>query len=197
MQIIDLAEQTRILGQIPGGLQGLRTEIEGVRTGDIARPVREIVPIAVRTHSLAIRCLQQFETLSTSQYAVMKNGHENLAHLAEAALRVSLASSLCTYGITGRTDALLYEDGDRTPETSRQYLTEAMDELDQAAGTYRVVAQNLSRRLASAAARAEDQSRIARSLAGPGANDVRAHPAHAHAPAPASTATTSSRPARR
>ncbi|WP_256220761.1 hypothetical protein [Streptomyces sp. CC53] len=112
--------------------------------------------------------MQQLDTLSTSQYAVMKNGHDNLAHLAEAAVRISVASSLCAYGITGRTDALLYEDGDRTPQTSRQYLTEAMDELDRAAGTYRVLAQNLSRRLASATARAEDQPRIDRALAGPG-----------------------------
>ncbi|WP_328486054.1 hypothetical protein [Streptomyces zaomyceticus] len=136
--------------------------------GDIARPVGQIAPIAVRAHSLAIRCVQQLDNLSTSQYAVMKNGHENLARLAEAALRISVASSLCAYGITGRTDALLYEDGDRTPQTSRQYLTEAIDELDQAAGTYRVLAQNLSRRLASAAARAEDQPRIDRALVGPG-----------------------------
>ncbi|MFG3038092.1 hypothetical protein ACGFYZ_14395 [Streptomyces sp. NPDC048330] len=169
MHLIDLAEQTRVLGQTPAELQDLRTEIEGVRAGGIARPVREIAPIAVRAHSLAIRCLQQLDTLSTSQYAVMKNGHENLAHLAEAAMRISVASALCTYGITGRTDALLYEDSDDTPETSRQYLTQAVDELDRAAGTYRVLSQNLSRRLASAAARAEDQPLIARALAGPSA----------------------------
>ncbi|MFD8550140.1 hypothetical protein ACFV08_00720 [Streptomyces fradiae] len=122
MQITDLAEQTRVLGQTPGELQDLRSEIEGVQAGDIARPVREIAPIAVRAHSLAIRCLQQLGTLSASQYAVMENGHENLARLAEAALRISVASSLCTYGITGRTDAPLYEYGDRTPATSRRYL---------------------------------------------------------------------------
>ncbi|WP_318209541.1 MULTISPECIES: hypothetical protein [unclassified Streptomyces] len=121
MHIIDLAGQTRALGQTPGELQDLRTEIEGIRAGDIARPVREIAPIAVRAHSLAIRRLQQLDTLSTSQYAVMKNGHENLAVLAEAASRISVASSLCMYGITGRTDALLYEDSDGTPQTSRQY----------------------------------------------------------------------------
>ncbi|WP_406738928.1 hypothetical protein OG365_30800 [Streptomyces sp. NBC_00853] len=162
MKIIDLAEQTRLLGLLPGELGDLRTEIDGVRAGEIARPVREIAPIAVRTHQLAIRCLQQLDALSTSQYAVMKNGHENLAHMSEAALRISVAASLCTYGITGRTDALLYEDGDRTADTSRSYLSEATEELDRAAGTYRGLAQNLSRRLASATARAEDQLLIDR-----------------------------------
>ncbi|MFG3348649.1 hypothetical protein ACGF1Z_26765 [Streptomyces sp. NPDC048018] len=162
MKIIDLAEQTRLLGLVPGELGNLRAEIDGVRAGDISRPVREIAPIAARTHHLAIRCLQQLGTLSTSQYAVMKNGPESLAHLSEAALRISVAASLCTYGITGRTDALIYEDGDRTAGTSRGYLAEAIGELDRAAGTYRVLAQNLSRRLASAAARAEDRLLIDR-----------------------------------
>ncbi|WP_329309188.1 hypothetical protein [Streptomyces microflavus] len=165
MKIIDLAEQTRLLGLVPGELGDLRTEIDDVRAGDISRPVREITPIAVRAHQLSIRCLQQLDTLSTSQYAAMKNGHEHLAHLSEAALRISVAASLCTYGITGRTDALLYEDSDQTAGTSRRYLSEAIGELDQAAGTYRVLAQNLSRRLASAAARAEDQPLIARAAA--------------------------------
>ncbi|MCZ0978731.1 hypothetical protein O1L60_04275 [Streptomyces diastatochromogenes] len=162
MKSINLAEQTRLLGLVPGELGDLRAEIDGARAGDIARPVREIAPIAVRTHQLSIRCLQQLDTLSTSQYAVMKNGPENLARLSEAALRISVAASLCTYGITGRTDVLLYEDGDRTADTSRGYLSEAIEELDRAAGTYRVLAQYLSRRLASAAARAEDQLLIGR-----------------------------------
>ncbi|WP_282695210.1 hypothetical protein [Streptomyces sp. CC208A] len=165
MKIIDLAEQTRLFAQTPGELADLRTEIEGVQAGDINRPVREIAPIAVRTHHLAIRCLQQLDTLSTSQYAGMKDGHENLAYLSEAALRISVAASLCTYGITGRTDALLYQDGDRTAQTSRRDLAEAVTELDHAADTYRVLAQNLSRRLASAAARAEDRLLIDRAAA--------------------------------
>ncbi|MFE2561901.1 hypothetical protein ACFXGT_39030 [Streptomyces sp. NPDC059352] len=63
MKIIDLAEQTRLLGLLPGELGVLRTEIDGVRAGEIARPVREIAPIAVRTHQLAIRCLQQLDAL--------------------------------------------------------------------------------------------------------------------------------------
>ncbi|MGA5215206.1 hypothetical protein ACPCAE_03895 [Streptomyces cinereoruber] len=161
MKIIDLAEQTRLLGLLPGELGDLRTEIDGVRAGEIARPVREIAPVAVRTHHLAIRCLQQLDALSTSQYAVIKNGHENLSYMSEAVLRISVAASLCAYGITGRTDALLYQDGDRTADTSRSYLSEATEELDRAAGTYRGLAQNLSRRLASAA-RAEDQLLIDR-----------------------------------
>ncbi|WP_435059145.1 hypothetical protein [Streptomyces sp. bgisy060] len=165
MHIIDLAEQTRLLGQIPAEIADLRAEIEGVRAGELNRPVREIAPIAVRTHHLAGKCLQQLDTLSTSQYAVMKGGHENLAHLSEAAVRVSVAASLCTYGITGRTDALLYEDSDRTPQTSRRHLAEAVAELDLAAGTYGALAQGLSRRLASFTARIEDQALIERALA--------------------------------
>ncbi|MFD3997395.1 hypothetical protein [Streptomyces sp. NPDC058583] len=168
MQIIDLAEQTRLLGQTPRQLEELRAEIEAVRTGEIRRPVREIAPLSIRAHGLAIQCLRQLDTLSTSQYAVMKEGEENLARLAEATLRISIASSLCAFGITGRTDALLYEDSDETPETSRRHLAEAVTNLGHAAVTYRMLAQRLSRRLASAVARAEDQLRINRGLAGPG-----------------------------
>ncbi|MFF2567271.1 hypothetical protein [Streptomyces sp. NPDC058084] len=182
MHLIDLAEQTRLLGQTPGELQDLRTEIEGVRAGGITRPVREITPLAVRAHNLSVRCLQQLDALSTSQYAAMKVGHENLAHLAEAALRISIASALCTYGITGRTDALLYEDSDDTPETSRRHLSEASDELGRAARTYRVLAQSLSRRLASAAAQAEDAQRIGRAVGGSGVTTL----APSSAPSPAS-----------
>ncbi|MEW1699027.1 hypothetical protein ACIQCR_31200 [Streptomyces sp. NPDC093249] len=95
----------------------------------------------------------------------MKNGHENLAHLAEASLRVSLAAVHCVTGITGRTDALLYEDSDETAQTSRDYLANAVVELDQAARKYGGLAQHLSRRLASAVAQAEDRPRIERALA--------------------------------
>ncbi|MFE5298107.1 hypothetical protein [Streptomyces sp. NPDC056632] len=98
----------------------------------------------------------------------MKEGEENLARLAEATLQISIASSLCAFGITGRTDALLYEDSDTSPETSRGHLAEAVTTLGRAAVTYRMLAQRLSRRLASAVARAEDQPRIQRALAGPG-----------------------------
>ncbi|UUS33934.1 MULTISPECIES: hypothetical protein [Streptomyces] len=111
----------------------------------------------------------------------MKDGHENLAFVAEATMRVSLVATLCAYGITGRTEALLYEGTDETPETSRGHLAEANEELRQAAGTYRVLAQNLSRRLASAAARAEDRRRIERALARPG--PAPATPAHSPSPA--------------
>ncbi|MFJ4338598.1 hypothetical protein [Streptomyces sp. NPDC088915] len=167
MKTIDLAEQTRLLGLVPGEVEDLRAEIDGVRDGDITRPAREIAPIAARIHQLSIRCLQQLDTLSTSQYAVMKQGPEALARLSEATLRISVAASLCTYGITGRTDALLYEDGDRTAGTSRGYLSEAVEELARAANAYRGLAQHLSRRLASTAARAEDQPLIDRATAEP------------------------------
>ncbi|MET9373984.1 hypothetical protein ABZX98_07520 [Streptomyces sp. NPDC002992] len=180
--MIDLAEQTRLLGELPQELEVLAGAIDTVRAGEISRPVREIVPIAVRAHDLSIRCLKQLDTLAGSQYAVMKDGHENLAFVAEATVRVSLVSTLCSYGITGRTEALLYEGTDETPETSRGYLAEANEELRQAAGTYRVLAQNLSRRLASAAARAEDQRRIERALARRGP----APETPAHSPSPAS-----------
>ncbi|MGW6393093.1 hypothetical protein ACWFR1_21870 [Streptomyces sp. NPDC055103] len=167
--MIDLAEQTRLLGQTPRRLEELRAEIEAIRTGEIRRPVREIAPLSIRAHGLTIQCLQQLDILSTNQYAVMKGGEESLARLAEATLRISIASSLCAFGITGRTDALLYEDSDETPETSRGHLAKAVTNLGTATGTYRVLAQNLSRRLASTAARAEDQPRIDRALANHGA----------------------------
>lgn len=164
MKTIDLAEQTRLLGLVPGELRDLRAEIDGVRAGAIDRPVREIAPIAVRIHQLSIRCLQQLDTLSTSQCAVIEHGPEFLARLSGAALRISVAASLCTYGITGRTDALVYVDGDRTAGASRGYLSAAGEELVRAAGAYRRLSQYLSRQLASAVARAEDQPLIDRAI---------------------------------
>ncbi|MGW2587354.1 hypothetical protein ACWCYZ_39805 [Streptomyces virginiae] len=112
MQIIDLAEQTRILGQVPPALASLRQEVESVRAGEIAKPLREIGPIALRAQELALQCTRQVALLSTSQYAAMKDGHENLAELVEAATHISLAATLCTFAIHHRTEVLLYEDAD-------------------------------------------------------------------------------------
>ncbi|MEU7162512.1 hypothetical protein [Streptomyces chrestomyceticus] len=97
LQFVDLSEQTRVLGQVAPTLESLRTEVEQVRAGEIPKPVRE----------LATRCTQQLATLSTSQYAVMKGGHENLAELAEVSAQVSLAAAMCTLAIHTRTEVLL------------------------------------------------------------------------------------------
>lgn len=169
MQIIDLAEQTRILGQLAPTLKSLREEVESVRAGEIAKPLREIAPIALRAHELALQCTRQVALLSTSQYAAMKDGHENLAELVEATTHISLAATLCTFAIHHRTEVLLYEDADETPAASRSTLAEATEELDRAAKTYRRQAQQLSYRLASFAARREDQQLIVQAVDSPGA----------------------------
>ncbi|MFD8980477.1 hypothetical protein [Streptomyces sp. NPDC059564] len=164
MQFIDLAQQTRILGQVAPTLKSLRQEVESVRAGQIARPLREIGPIALRAQELALQCTQQVALLSTSQYAAMKDGHENLAKLVEATTQVSLAATLCTIAIHHRTEVLLYEDADETPAASRSTLAKATEELDRAAKTYARQAQRLSYRLASFAARREDQQLIAQAV---------------------------------
>lgn len=161
LQIINLVEQTRLLGQVSPTLEALREEVESVRTGEIAKPLREIGPTAIRVQDFAMQCTQQALTLSTSQYAAMKGGHENLAELVEATTQISLAATLCTLAIHGRTEVLLYEDADETPAASRSRLTEAAEELDRAAKTYRRLAQRLSYRLASVGAQREDQQLIA------------------------------------
>ncbi|MEV6730743.1 hypothetical protein [Streptomyces sp. NPDC051364] len=168
MQIIDLAEQTRILGQVAPTLKSLRQEVESVRAGEIAKPLREIGPIALRAQELTMQCTQQVTLLSTSQYAAMKDGHENLAELVEATTHISLAATLCTFAIHHRTEVLLYEDVDETPTASRSTLAEATEELDRAAMTYRQQAQRLSYRLASFAARREDHQLIAQAVDSPG-----------------------------
>ncbi|MEU8678007.1 hypothetical protein [Streptomyces sp. NPDC048560] len=168
MQIIDLAEQTRFLGQVAPTLKALREEVESVRAGEIAKPLREIGPTAVRVQDFAMQCTQQALTLSTSQYAAMKDGHENLAELVEATTQISLAATLCTLAIHRRTEVLLYDDADETPAASRSRLSEATEELDRAAKTYHRLAQRLSHRLASFAARREDQQLIARAAGSPG-----------------------------
>lgn len=94
MQFIDLAEQTRLLGQVAPTLESLRADVERVRAGEVSKPVRELAPITIRAQELAMRCTQQLAVLSTSQYAAMKDGHENLAELAEVSAQVSLAAAM-------------------------------------------------------------------------------------------------------
>jgi hypothetical protein len=100
----------------------------------------------------------------------MTYGRKNVARLTEACSQVSLASALCTIAISSRTENLLYSSADPTPSTSRNHLRRACVEMDRAATTYQALAQRLSRRLASAAARNEDQQLIDRSLAAPAAD---------------------------
>ncbi|MEU5833011.1 hypothetical protein ABZ820_04875 [Streptomyces diacarni] len=171
MQFIDLAAQTRLLGQTAHTLETLRTDVEQVRAGEISKPVRDLAPLTIRTQQLATRCTQQLSVLSTSQYAAMKNGHENLASLAEMSAQVSIAATMCTLAIHNRTEVLLYEDADETPEASRRALGEVTDRMELAAKAYRRLAQSLSRRLASTAAQREDQRLIDQAL------DDRAAPA--------------------
>ncbi|MEU1629225.1 hypothetical protein ABZ746_28700 [Streptomyces sp. NPDC020096] len=168
MHIIDLAEQTRLMGQTAPALESLREEVDQARAGEISKPVRELAPIALRAQELSMGCTQQLAVLSTSQYAVMKDGHENLAELAQVSAQVSLAASMCTLAIHTRTEVLLYEDADETPEASRRILKDAAERMDVSAKAYRGLAQRLSRRLASAAAQRGDQRLIDQALASPG-----------------------------
>lgn len=64
MQIADLAEHTRLLGEVAPALNGLRADVEEVRKGDIAKPVREIAPICLRVQELAMQCTRQFHDLA-------------------------------------------------------------------------------------------------------------------------------------
>ncbi|CAL9417153.1 hypothetical protein [Streptomyces sp. enrichment culture] len=189
MQIADLAEHTRLLGEVAPALRDLRTVMQRVEEGEIAKPVREIAPICLRTQELAMQCTRQLNDLSTSQYAAMKDAAENLAHLAGACSQISLAATLCNLAIHHRTEILLYEDADPTPAASRDQLRRAGDELERAATTYRAVAQRLSRRLASTAAQREDQQLIEQALAGqPKPASAAAHPVTPSDPAgPAGT----------
>ncbi|WP_405421538.1 hypothetical protein [Streptomyces erythrochromogenes] len=176
MQIIDLAEQTRVLGQVAPTLKSCRQEVETVRAGEIAKPLREIEPIAIRLQLLALTCTQQVTLLSTSQYAAMKDGHENLAELVEATTQISLAATLCTLAIHDRTEVLLYEGADETPAASRTRLAQATEEVDRAATTYQRVAHRLSYRLASFTARREDEQLITRAAVTPDASNTRRNP---------------------
>ncbi|MFJ4967019.1 hypothetical protein ACIP6P_32005 [Streptomyces sp. NPDC088729] len=155
-----MTEHTRLLGEVAPALEELSAEAVRIRAGEIAKPFREIVPLSLRVHELAMRCTRQAHDLSISQYPAMKDGAENLAHLAGACAQISLAATLCNFAVHHRTEILAYEDADATPATSRDQLRRAGDELHTAAKCYRAVAQRLSRRLASSAAQAEDRQLI-------------------------------------
>ncbi|MER5851301.1 hypothetical protein ABT126_30840 [Streptomyces sp. NPDC002012] len=132
-----------------------------IRHGEVAKPVREIAPVSLRVQELALQCTRQLHDLSISQYATMKGGEQNLAHLVGACSQISLAATLCNLAIRHRTEVLLYDDADPTPAASRDQLRRASDEMQQAAATYRAVAVRLSRRLASAAAPRQGQHAMA------------------------------------
>ncbi len=141
-------------------LEQLSAETTRIREGEIAKPFREIAPLSLQVHDLAMKCTRQVHDLSVSQYPAMKDGADNLAHLAGACAQISLAATLCNLAIHHRTEILLYEDADSTPATSRDQLRRAGAEMQRASTTYRAVARRLSRRLASFSQRAEDQQLI-------------------------------------
>lgn len=157
----DLTEQARLLGEVVRALEQLSAEAIRIREGEIAKPIREIAPLSLRVHVLAMRCTRQVHDLSISQYPAMKEGAEHLAHLAGACAQISLAATLCNLAVHHRTEILLSDEADSTPATSRDQLRRAVAEMQRAASTYSAAARQLSRRLASPAARAEDQQRIA------------------------------------
>ncbi|MEU9564160.1 hypothetical protein AB0D16_19325 [Streptomyces sp. NPDC048161] len=136
-------------------------EVDRIRQGEIAKPVREIAPVSLRIQELALQCTQQLHDLSVSRYATMTGSEENLARLVGACSQISLAATLCNLAIHHRTEILLYEDSDPTPAASRDQLRRAGDEMQRAATTYRAVAVRLSRRLAWAAGWSQDQHTIA------------------------------------
>lgn len=142
-------------------MEELSAEATRIRKGEIAKPIREIAPLSLRAHQLAMRCALQVHDLSISQYPAMKDGAENLAPLAGACAQISLAATLCNLAVHHRTEILLFDDADPTPATSRDQLRRAVAEMRKAASTYGAVAQQLSGRLASPAARAEDRQLVA------------------------------------
>ncbi|MEU5951459.1 hypothetical protein [Streptomyces sp. NPDC047525] len=156
-----MTEHTRLLGEVAPALEELSAEATQIRKGEIAKPVREIAPLSLQLHELAMRCTRQVHDLSVSQYPAMTNGAQTLAHLAGACAQISLAATLCNLAVHHRTEILLYEDADSTPSTSRDQLRRAGDEMQRAARTYRTVAQRFSRHLAAFAARDEDRQLIA------------------------------------
>ncbi|MFB8749141.1 hypothetical protein [Streptomyces parvulus] len=153
--MVDLTEHTRLLGKVPRTLRELSTEAGRIRKGEIAKPVREITPLSLRVHELAAQCTRQVHDLSVSHYPTTEGGAESLAHLAGACAQISLAATLCNLAIHHRTEIYLYEDADPTPATSADQLRRAEAEMQRAATTYRTVAQQLSRRLASFTTRPE------------------------------------------
>ncbi|MFI1677394.1 hypothetical protein [Streptomyces sp. NPDC020607] len=153
--MVNLTEHTRLLGEVYPALQELSAEARRIQKGEIAKPVREIAPLSLRVHELAVQCTRQVHELSVSPYPAMDGGAESLAHLAGACAQISLAATLCNLAIHHRTEIYLYEDADPTPATSADQLRRASDEMQRAATTYRAVAQQLSRRLASLTTPAE------------------------------------------
>lgn len=162
--MIDLNEQTRLLGQVAPALAALRKEIEEVKASEVPKPLRQIGPIALRAHDLAMQCTRQAILLSTSQFAVMKDGRESLALLVEATSQVSFAATLCTFAIKRHTDVPLHWGADETPTASRSRLTEACEELAGAATIFRRQSHRLSYRLASAGARRKDEQLIVQAM---------------------------------
>ncbi|MEU8543218.1 hypothetical protein AB0C52_25075 [Streptomyces sp. NPDC048717] len=161
MDIIDLTAQVRLLRHLPRYIGELHAQVTDARAGDITRP-HELAPLAVQAHELSIQCLDQLVLLSTSQYAVMRDGRKNLALFAHATRKVSAAAALCERAITARSDAILGPGARRHPDAAAGHLAGAAEELRYAAGIYRVLASSLTRRLSSAPAQAEDQRRIDR-----------------------------------
>ncbi|MFE0772164.1 hypothetical protein [Streptomyces sp. NPDC058861] len=193
MQMIDLREQARRLGTLPKELDNLADEVDRVRAGEISLPVREIAPLAVWAGGLSIRCLLFLDILADSQYAVMKDGAEALADMAETCVQVNTASCLCSDAITGRTDALIYKDADETAETARARLGEASTELRAAADRYRGFTRTLTLRLASSVTRAEDRRLIEAALTGRAKAQGKAGAVPSPAVAPEQTAARRSR----
>ncbi|WP_240678213.1 hypothetical protein [Streptomyces griseoviridis] len=160
MHSVDLTEHTRLLGEVVPVLEELSAEAARIQEGEITEPVRDIAPLSLRTHELAMKCTRQVHELSVSEYPAMKDGAENLVHLVGACAQISLAATLCNLAIHHRTEILLYQDADSTPSASRDQLRRAGVEMERAATTYGAVARRLSRRLASFSARAEDRRLI-------------------------------------
>lgn len=161
MQSTELIEHARLLSEVASALTALRADVDRIRQGEIAKPVREVVPVSLHVQELALQCTRQLHDLSISQYATTKRGEQNLAHLVGACSQISLAATLCNLATQHRTDVLLYDDADPTPAASRDQLRRASAEIQQAAVTYHAMAFRLSRRLASPAAPRQGQHTMA------------------------------------
>ncbi|MGW5650549.1 hypothetical protein [Streptomyces humi] len=97
-----MTEHTRLLAEVSPVLKELSAETRRIRKGEIAKPVREIAPLSLRVHELAVQCTRQVHDLSVSQYPAMEGGAESLAHLAGACAQISLAATLCNLAIHHR-----------------------------------------------------------------------------------------------
>ncbi len=163
----NLPEHIRLLSGVHGALQEMSAEARRIREGEIAKPVREITPLSLRVHELALQCTRQVHELSVSEYAAAEGGTEALALLVGASYQVSLAGTLCNLATHLRTEIYLYEDADRTPASSADQLRRAEDEMQRAATTYRTVAQLVSRHNASAATPAAQRTSPAQAIPNP------------------------------